>query len=477
MARPPLSADLLPKVSAMLLARPEGLSVDALLHAVGRIGVSQRTLQRRLNEWTKSGAVIARGVGKARRYLAPVDAEAAVGIESAPLVPEKTGTEETSPKTNLSPMPISRAAYQVRGYVRQPIVSRTPVSYRAEFLEAYQPNATEYLSATLVRHLQELGRTPRDEQPAGTYARDIFNRLLIDLSWASSHLEGNTYSLLDTERLIQDGRSAAGKDAKETQMILNHKAAIELLVESAGEIGINRFTILNLHALLADNLLDDPRLAGRLRATPVGIAGSTYLPTAVPQVIESMFAKLLEKAASIRDAFEQSFFLMVHIPYLQPFVDVNKRVSRLAANIPLIRGNLVPLSFIDVPLADYIDGLVGVYELNRVELLRDVFVWAYERSCRRYKTVRDSLPEPDPFRLAYRQVLIDVVGELIRKRLKATSRAIGELANGAVPRKDMKRFIALVQQEIEDLHEGNIARFRLRPSQFQAWRRTRRSRA
>ncbi|TLZ23494.1 MAG: Fic family protein, partial [Gammaproteobacteria bacterium] len=64
----------------------------------------------------------------------------------------------------------------------------------------------------------------------------------------------------------------------------------------------------------------------------------------------------------------------------------------------------------------YIDGLIGIYELNRVELLRDVFVWAYERSCRRYKTVRDSLPEPDPFRLKYRTALTEVVGEAVRRR-------------------------------------------------------------
>ena len=107
-------------------------------------------------------------------------------------------------------------------------------------------------------------------------------------------------------------------------------------------------------------------------------------------------------------------FLMVQLPYLQPFVDVNKRTSRLAANISLIKSNLVPLSFIDVPGSVYIDGLIGVYEHTRVELLRDVFVWAYERSCRRYKTVRDSLPEPDRFRLKYRDALIEAVGEVVR---------------------------------------------------------------
>lgn len=89
---------------------------------------------------------------------------------------------------------------------------------------------------------------------------------------------------------------------------------------------------------------------------------------------------------------------MLHFSYLQPFEDVNKRVSRLAANLPFIRENLSPLSFVDVPERAYIEGLLGVYELNRIELLRDVFVWAYERSCARYSAVRQSLGEPDLIR-------------------------------------------------------------------------------
>ena len=93
---------------------------------------------------------------------------------------------------------------------------------------------------------------------------------------------------------------------------------------------------------------------------------------------------ILDKAGAIADPFEQAFFVMVHIPYLQPFIDVNKRVSRPGANIPLIRHNLCPLSFIDVPERAYVEGTLGVYELTNIDLLRDVFVWAYERSCQRY---------------------------------------------------------------------------------------------
>jgi Fic family protein len=104
-----------------------------------------------------------------------------------------------------------------------------------------------------------------------------------------------------------------------------------------------------------------------------------------------MLQQIVDTGAAIQNPFEQAFFAMVHLPYLQPFEDVNKRLSRLAANIPFIRENLSPLSFIDVPERAYVEGLLGVYELHRVELLRDVFVWAYDRSAKRYVAVRQSL--------------------------------------------------------------------------------------
>src|SRR5690606_15296322 len=128
------------------------------------------------------------------------------------------------------------------------------------------------LSAEQRKELLRLGTVEDSTKPAGTYARDIFNRLLIDLSWNSSRLEGNTYSLLETKRLIELGEVAEGKGATEAQMILNHKAAIEFLIDSADEIDFNKLTICNLHALLSDNLLGDPSASGKLREIRVDIS-------------------------------------------------------------------------------------------------------------------------------------------------------------------------------------------------------------
>ena len=163
---------------------------------------------------------------------------------------------------------------------------------------------------------------------------------------------------------------------------------------------------------------------------------------------------------------------MVHIPYLQPFEDVNKRVSRLAANIPLIRKNLSPISFVDVPQRAYIDGILGIYELNRVELMRDVFVWAYQRSCARYSAVSQSLGEPDPFRLKYRSMIFQFVAAVVQGKMTKTQAIrwiINEVAEKIIDA-DKKRFIEVVETELSSLHEGNIARYRLRPSEFEEWR-------
>lgn len=449
---------------------PDGVRVSVLEKQLKR-AVSHRTLIRRLNELVGQGKLRRQGEGRSLMYV-PVSA-----TPSTEAV-DKTYGGLTLPALELkaeseSYVPLSKAGQEVRDYVRQPIPKRTPVGYKREFLDSYVPNQTFYLPQDIRDHLRAIGRSPSGGRPAGTYARQILDRLLIDLSWASSRLEGNTYSQLDTERLIRFGQVAEGKDAQETQMILNHKSAIEFLVEQAGEIGFNRHTFLNLHALLSEGLLGDPGASGRLRWIPVGVSGTVFHPLTVPQVIEECFRQILDTAAAVADPFEQAFFVMVHIPYLQPFEDVNKRVSRLGANIPLIKNNLSPLSFVDVPERAYIDGTLGVYEINRVELLRDVFVWAYERSVQRYVAVRQSMAQPDPFRLQYREALIEAVATVVRGLMLDVMPALGKYAAKSIPVADRDKFVAMAAGEIGRLHEGTIARFRLRPSEFETWKQAR----
>lgn len=453
---------------------PQGGSLDEISQALIS-PLPKRSLQRYLAFLIREGRLSALGQARARKYqlpqkyLPPQMPTMFVLHESPGQYTVRSRNSHTEQLISLSPIALS-----IQENVRQPIQARRPTSYNREFLDKYRPNETYYLSESMRRHLYEIGKSPEGEHPAGTYAKEILGRLLIDLSWNSSRLEGNTYSLLETERLLELGKAPEGKNGMEAHMILNHKAAIEFMVESAEQLKFDSFIICNLHALLSDNLLPDQLACGCLRSKPVRIAKSVYQPLAIPQLIEEYFQQILDTADAITDPFEQSFFAMVHLPYLQPFLDVNKRVSRLAANIPLIRENLCPLSFVDVPAQAYVSGLLGVYELNRIELLREVFVWAYERSSALYSVTRQEIGEPDLFRMNYRNLIITVVGEIIRNQLdkQAAVALIKKRAFEAIPMNDHPRFVEVVETALMSLHRGNIARFRLKLSEYEEWLKT-----
>ena len=442
----------------LIKKEPSGIlitSLETTLNSKFSINLKRRTLLRRLEFMKSRGQIITHGRGNKIYYQAAEGQPNSIPLQGYTFSPD---TEKTLT------------------YVNQPISKRKPVGYNFDFLNSYIPGETFYLSTSLREQLKTMGeptfRQPKEQKSLiGTHARNIYNRLLVDLSWASSHLEGNTYSRLDTLNLIDFGQVAAGKDLKETQMILNHKAAIETLVENRDRIGFDSFTIFTLHANLAYNLIPNALDSGRLRQGPIEISGTTYLPMAIPDYIQSTFHTLLKKASEISDPYEQSFFIMVHLPYLQPFIDVNKRVSRLAANIPFLRHDLCPLSFIDVEEKTYMDGLIAIYELNSVDILKEVYTWAYERSCQRYRGVVQSMAEPDPLRLRYRELIISVVKTIVGHMEKPTTGAINKaLRKHSYDPIDREALQEMILEEFTTLHEGNIGRYGLTLSQYYKWK-------
>jgi hypothetical protein len=228
--------------------------------------------RRWLNSLSEQGVILITGQGKSTLYRFQQVADVTTEI------------------TIRSGIFLSVKGRETQELIHVPADQRPPKVYDPGFLRRYDPNSSFYLTVEERSRLLDLGQTAQLDQPAGTYARQILQRLLIDL-----------------------------------------------------------YTITSLHALLSNNLLPDPAAFGRLRNFPVGIGRSAYTPPSIPQQIEGYFNLMLDKASQIKDPFEQAFFIMVQLPYLQPFEDVNKRVSRLAANIPLNKHNLAPLSFVDVP--------------------------------------------------------------------------------------------------------------------------------
>ncbi|MFI5343807.1 MAG: Fic family protein [Chlamydiales bacterium] len=357
--------------------------------------------------------------------------------------------------------------------INQPIQARTPVGYNREFLDAYRPNVTRYLPEAICEKLAKLGDTSWEvgDEP---YVKNIYDRFVVELAWNSSRLEGNTYTVLETERLLEQGEPGEGKSFAETQMILNHKAAIDFLIGTKSK-GITFETILQLHAMLSKNLLADPKVCGQLRSITVRIENSVYYPLESSEAIRKYFERIVNTVNAIDNPFEQSFFLLVHLPYLQPFEDANKRVSRLVANIPFICSNLSPISFADVPHRMYINGLLAAYELNDIALLQDVFIWAYEQSSFLYSPACQNIETPNlyylRFVMRYRNIIDDTISSIVKECMdkKAAVRTIKKIAIHSLPAEEQERFIEVVENKLRSLHEGNFAAYKLQHFEYLAW--------
>jgi len=408
-----------------------------------QVATSWSTVKRQLDVLLKMGKVRREGQGRATRYRI-ADAPAAV---DAP--PPGAGMRFAAPEPTLL------------AKLQRPLAAREPVGYRRAFVDGYIPNVSFLLPEGRAQALAAEGRM-RGQQPAGTYARKVLGPLLIDLSWSSSRLEGNRYSLLATEELFKLGTAASDLDAV---MLLNHKAAIEFMVDAVPGYGLTAAVIRNLHAILMQDLLTDAAGLGNIRRKVVNIGDTTYVPAQAPLLLEEMFERIVEKARQVKNPVEAAFFLWVNLAYLQPFEDGNKRTSRLSANIPLMLYNCAPLSFLDVEPQDYAYAMMGVYEHCDVALAADLFEQAYRRSIRKYAVQLDAMGVPDPTRLRFREALNEAIGRVVRDG-RTASQAAAALALSA---DDAQVFLPMLAQELRALERHNCARYRLTMEQARRW--------
>jgi Fic/DOC family len=359
-------------------------------------------------------------------------------------------------------IPRSAAAKALLARLLKPLGARQPVSYQRSLVDGYKPNKTTLMPARLAAQLVAAGKS-KDQLPAGTYARKVLEQLLIDLSWFSSRLEGNRTSLLATRDLFEKGRSE--NDDRDATMLLNHKETIEFMVDAVPTEGITVPVVRNLQSLLMQGLLADPADLGAIRRKIVNIQDTVYVPSQLPNLLEEMLGHIVDKARNTRNPVEASFFLWVNIAYLQPFVDGNKRTSRLAANMPLMLANCAPLSFLDVGPHDYAMAMLGVYERLDVTLAVELFAWTYRRSIEKYQVVVESMGHPDPLRVRYREQL----GEAVRQ-VVYFGRKVGHAVKGlAIPAADAALFDAMLQSELTHLEPYNCARYRLPIGKTQEW--------
>ncbi|MCY3679469.1 MAG: hypothetical protein F4Z31_02815 [Gemmatimonadetes bacterium] len=355
----------------------------------------------------------------------------------------------------------------VLAHLRTPIHRRPRARYRAEFAGSYRPNESRYLTDADRAELMKAGTPalePYHASMGATYARRVHGKLAVDISWASSRLERNSYDYFETDSLVRARRIVDGKSLVDAVMILNHKSAIRHVVENLAETEIRWPDLRDIHALLSNRLIRDRSLVGALRRAPVTIGTSVYMPLEDRTALRKELDILLSKAARIRDPFEQSFFLLVHIPYLQPFADVNNRTSRIASNIPLLKADLAPMSFFAINDHDYIRGLLGVYELNDVSLLREAFVKGYVETARRYRNLRPVAIHIEKVGVIYRHFTNRAVRRcILRWRGFEPRRVWRMIEDAAIPLVDQQRVLDFVESSFRTLHPGIAVLYGVEP--------------
>jgi hypothetical protein len=346
---------------------------------------------------------------------------------------------------------------------------------RRRLLEAYRPDGRGYLTRAERAELAAVGGGGlvriQTLSPRGVPA--LGEQFELDLVWNTARLSGSRYTEPEARRLLKFGRSAGRRDPLDTQSILNHRDASRFLYGANGIIEVDAGSLRNLHAVLAHNLIPDESTAGHLRAarTPTGVDRA---PTAheCAESLEQAFLHIIGTANAIIDPFEQSLFLLVQIPYVAPFPQMNESVALFAANIPLIRSGLTPITFVDWPRELFADAVRGVVERHRVGLMRDLFVSGYRRSAEHYGRRQDQSGHFDPFRLVHDAELRAAVSEAIRQRvLQRDLPAWLEFrAAGSVASEFRQRFAGVVTGELAGLDEGNYARYGVSGEEFRAWR-------
>ncbi|MBR1606036.1 MAG: Fic family protein [Alphaproteobacteria bacterium] len=214
-----------------------------------------------------------------------------------------------------------------------------------------------------------------------TILRKEFERLTIELAWKSSKIEGNTYTLLDTERLLKDNVSADGKTEQETQMIINHKKALDYIIGNTNEYKeLTVRKIEELHRLLVEGL----GVSYGVRQTLVGIVGTDYKPLDNEFQIKEALEQLVKLVNQTENPLEKALITVLMISYIQPFEDGNKRTSRILGNALLLANDYCPLSYKSVDEVEYKKGVILFYEQNNASYFKKLFLEQYQQAVKKY---------------------------------------------------------------------------------------------
>ncbi|MEK7569939.1 MAG: Fic family protein [Patescibacteria group bacterium] len=308
------------------------------------------TIKRALSEMVATGLLAVVGSGRATRYkiatvgrvFADVDARQYCAVE-----PDKRYGFQNFNFQLFPELPVD-------------IFSKQEADMLQQATQAYEVRTTDLSEAMQKKELE---------------------RLVIELSWKSSKIEGNTYTLLDTEKLLLENTPAVGHDKQEAAMILNHKAAFTWIYSHATDFRtVTRAHLEKVHALLVADLDIDLGF----RSKPVGVVGSRYQPLDNAHQVTEAVDQLTTSVNSMTSPYAKAFVALLGISYIQPFGDGNKRTARLMANAVLLAHGRAPLSYRSVDEVAYREATLALYELNTIVPLRKIFVEQYTFAASHY---------------------------------------------------------------------------------------------
>ena len=313
---------------------------------------SDATLKRMIAAGIKAGDIVAEGKARATRY-------------------------RLSPQAQLL-MPLNLDTYFALEVDERQVQS----SYNFELINGLLAETRLFSDKDQVHldALQEEFRQHISELTDNEYRKEM-ERLGIDLSWKSSQIEGNTYTLLETERLLRESKTAEGKSKEEAVMLLNHKDALSFVLDNPDylkELTVSH--IEDIHQLLTKDLSIDKGL----RRHRVGITGTNYHPLDNEFQIREAMRDACELINSKSNIFEKALLTLVLLSYIQPFSDGNKRTARITSNAILIANNYCPLSFRSVDSIDYKKAMLIFYEQNNLYAFKQIFMEQFEFAVKEY---------------------------------------------------------------------------------------------
>lgn len=352
--------------------------------------------------------------------------------------------------------------------IREEPAKRPRVHYVREFLDSYHPVSNPLLKVSVREQLMQ--RCPPGSMSLDKYTEHEVSMFMNEISCGSSQLEGNQYDLAATIALLEHDIENSSLPALDKIQIWNHRDACRYLIEGVKTNQpefeqITGFAIRGIHTMLSKDLLDKRggnSQCGTLRTGPVLIKDSSYQPPHLGVELASEFDKIVATANKIENPYEQSFFMLAMLPYLQPFIDCNKRTARVMCNMPLLKHGITPLSWLDTDHLAYREALLCVYEYNDTTLLSEVFLESFMRASERF-VVMQRQREPSPISVKYRPML--------RETMRARVLHDEERLPPSVAPEDASDYFDYVDSELRQMSSNMMLglRYGLAPGVIQAW--------